>query len=140
RQFAEGDVQHWWLPENGTGVRTRVSDDRVWLPYCAAHYVETSGDEAVLDEAVPFIEGPQLQDGQYDAFFLPPVSQNTASLFEHCARALDGALSVGAHGLPLMGTGDWNDGMNQVGPQGKGESVWLGWFLYTTLNMFARFA
>jgi cyclic beta-1,2-glucan glucanotransferase len=140
RQFAEGDVQHWWLPETGTGVRTRVSDDRIWLAYCAAQYVGISGDDAVLDAAVPFIEGPPLQEGQYDAFFLPPVSQTTASLFEHCARGLDGALATGAHGLPLMGTGDWNDGMNHVGAEGKGESVWLGWFQYATLNAFARLA
>ena len=140
RQFPEGDVQHWWLPETGRGVRTRVSDDRVWLAYVAAHYVETTGDRRVLDEKLPFIDGPPLREGEHDAFFLPPISGRRASLFEHCAVALDGALAVGVHGLPLMGTGDWNDGMNRVGEDGKGESVWLGWFLHTTLTAFSRLA
>jgi cyclic beta-1,2-glucan synthetase len=140
RQFLEGDVQHWWLPETGRGVRTRVSDDRIWLPYITCHYVDVTGDKAVLDEKVPFLEGPALREGERDAFFQPPISEKKASLFEHCALALDTALDVGAHGLPLMGTGDWNDGMNRVGEQGRGESVWLGWFLYATLVPFADIA
>ncbi len=140
RQFPEGDVQHWWLPETGRGVRTLVSDDRVWLAYVAAHYVQTTGDSGVLDEQVPFIEGPLLREGERDAFFQPPISDRRASLFEHCALALDGALSLGSHGLPLMGTGDWNDGMNRVGEGGKGESVWLGWFLHATLTAFSAIA
>jgi cyclic beta-1,2-glucan synthetase len=140
RQFLEGDVQHWWLPESGQGVRTRISDDRVWLAYAVAHYVETSGDDAVLDESVEFLEGQQLKPGEHDAFFRPMVADQRASLYEHCARALDDCLAVGEHGLPLMGTGDWNDGMNRVGERGRGESVWLGWFLLTALAAFEPLA
>jgi cyclic beta-1,2-glucan synthetase len=140
RQFREGDVQHWWLPESGRGIRTRISDDRVWLAYAAAHYVKVTGDAAVLDEPVAWLEGPVLHEGEHDAFFEPAVSQDRASLFDHCALALDKSLSFGAHGLPLMGTGDWNDGMDRVGAGGKGESVWLGWFTYTALTAFAAIA
>jgi cyclic beta-1,2-glucan synthetase len=136
RQFPEGDVQHWWLPENGKGIRTRISDDKAWLAYVAAHYIETTADMGVLDEQLPFLEGPVLKSGEHDAFFLPGTSHDTASLYEHCARALDASLAVGSHGLPLMGTGDWNDGMNRVGEKGKGESVWLGWFLHEALVRF----
>ncbi len=140
RQFVEGDVQHWWLPPSGQGVRTRISDDRVWLACAAAHYVATSGDRAVLDERVAFLEGRPLAAGEHDAYFEPMLAEERASLFEHCARALDQSLAVGAHGLPLIGTGDWNDGMNRVGEHGKGESVWLGWFLHATLTAFAPLA
>jgi len=140
RQFVEGDVQHWWLPPSGQGIRTQMTDDRVWLPYVAAYYIGVTADAAVLDEVLPFIEGDLLKDGQTEAFFTPPVSRDKASLYEHCARALDISLSLGAHGLPLIGTGDWNDGMNRVGEKGRGESVWLGWFLLATIAEFAPYA
>jgi cyclic beta-1,2-glucan synthetase len=139
RQFPEGDVQHWWLPHNGIGVRTHISDDRVWLAYVTAQYVALTGDRDILDVELPFIEGPPLPRERHDAFFEPQVSDETATLFEHCRRGLDGAY-LGAHGLPLIGTGDWNDGMNRVGEHGRGESVWLGWFLHATLNAFAPLA
>ncbi|MGH2396128.1 MAG: GH36-type glycosyl hydrolase domain-containing protein, partial [bacterium] len=140
RQFIEGDVQHWWHPPSGRGVRTRISDDLLWLPYAVTHFIETTGDQTVLDEVIPFLEGDALTEGQHESSFQPHVSETRATLFEHCARALDRSLAVGSHGLPLMGTGDWNDGMNRVGQQGKGESVWSGWFLHTILWEFAKVA
>jgi len=141
RQFEAGDVQHWWLPHSGQGVRTRISDDRVWLAYAAATYVARCGDEAVLDELVPFLEGPPLAPGEHDAFFQPMAADRPASLFEHCARGLDQCLTLtGRLGLPLIGTGDWNDGMNRVGEGGQGESVWLGWLLLAAIDLFAPLA
>ncbi len=141
RQFVEGDVQHWWLPHSGQGVRTRISDDRVWLAFATATYIAASADAAVLDEMVPFLEGPRLGAGEHDTFFQPMIADEQASLFEHCARGLDQCLGLtGERGLPLIGTGDWNDGMNRVGEGGKGESVWLGWLLLRTIELFAPLA
>jgi cyclic beta-1,2-glucan glucanotransferase len=140
RQFTEGDVQHWWLPSSGKGIRTRISDDLLWLPYAAAQYVTATGDHTVLDEQTAFLDGMALAPNEHDAFFQPMPSDERATLFEHCARALDRSLAVGRHGLPLIGGGDWNDGLNRVGAGGQGESIWLGWFLCATIANFVTFA
>ncbi|BBL52826.1 protein ndvB [Bartonella quintana] len=140
-QFLEGDVQHWWLPHTNAGVRTRISDDIVWLVYGTALYVNTTDDYAFLDTPIAFIEGAALNSGQQDAYFQPTQSSKVATLYEHCALALDLAIKrCGQHGLPLILGGDWNDGMNLVGIEGKGESTWLGWFLGTTLQAFIPIA
>jgi cyclic beta-1,2-glucan synthetase len=137
-QFEEGDVLHWWHPPADRGVRTRCSDDMAWLPYVTAHYVETTGDAGILDESVPFLTGAPLQPDEHDRYAQFPASKEAAPLIEHCRRALSRASTEGTHGLPLMGDGDWNDGMNRVGALGRGESVWLGLFLAATMTSFAR--
>ncbi|MDY0087961.1 MAG: glucoamylase family protein, partial [Coriobacteriia bacterium] len=136
-QFEHGDVLHWWQPHSGRGVRTRITDDRHWLAFVTAEYVAATGDADVLDVATPYIEAPELEPGAEDAYVQPAVSERTASVYEHCVAALDLAFETGEHGLPLIGGGDWNDGMNRVGHEGRGESVWMAWFLDVTLRAFA---
>ena len=136
RQYLEGDVQHWWHPVINSGIRTRFSDDLLWLPYVTIEYIKSTGDYSILDEKAPYLEDEPLRNGEDERYTIVNISNKEGSIYDHCLKAIDKALKFGIHNIPLMGSGDWNDGMSTVGNKGKGESVWVGWFLYKILDGF----
>jgi len=136
KQFEEGDVLHWWHPPTGRGIRSKITDDRLWLPFVTELYIRTTADFDILSEEVPYITSRALEDHEHEVYLTPQVTDKKGSLYEHCCKAIDISLQFGQHGLPLIGAGDWNDGMNRVGEEGRGESVWLGFFIYSTLERF----
>jgi cellobiose phosphorylase len=138
KQFLEGDVLHWWHPPTGRGIRSKITDDRLWLPYVLEFYLKSTGDESILHEKVTYISSKALDPFEHEAYLHPTVLEQEGTLYEHCCKAIDVSLKFGIHGLPLIGGGDWNDGMNRVGENGKGESVWLGFFIYYVLTRFEK--
>ena len=140
RQYVEGDVQHWWHPVVNSGIRTRFSDDLLWLPYVTAEYIKSTGDYEILNEKAPYLEDEPLREGEDERYTIVNQSSKEGTIYEHCLKAIEKSLKFGVHNIPLMGSGDWNDGMSTVGNEGKGESVWLGWFLYSILDNFIEIA
>ncbi|MFO7845585.1 MAG: glucoamylase family protein [Balneolaceae bacterium] len=136
KQFEEGDVLHWWHPPTGRGIRSKITDDRLWLPYVTDHYIRVTGDRDILNEEISYITARSLEEDEHEVYLTPQITGKTGSIYEHCCKAIDISLQFGQHGLPLIGAGDWNDGMNRVGEEGRGESVWLGFFIYITLDRF----